>query len=290
MPREHTLHHLPDQTETAHAGLPRTVRVSGLQSVRALFKRSPERVLRLFYEDRLVPEVRDFCIFMAQARRPYRKVSDEELAKVAGTLLHGGIVAVAEPRQIIRLDPGEACAWAHARQPLVVLDGIGNPNNLGAIARTLAFFGFRRMVLSDHPGQSGLTDSAFRVAEGGLDCLDIYRARDLPAVLRSLKPAYRIVGTALSKRGLALEALRGDPRPVALILGNEEHGLSRAILEACDTVVTLPGSGAIQSLNVAATAAILAHELSPLRRYSERAGERSKKLEKPGRRHGKPGQ
>jgi TrmH RNA methyltransferase len=58
-----------------------------------------------------------------------------------------------------------------------------------------------------------------------------------------------------------LSALKQDARPVALVLGNEEHGLSRATLAACEAVVTLAGEGAVQSLNVAATAAILLHAL-----------------------------
>ena len=241
----------------------RVVRIAGLPAVAALFERSPERVLRLFYEDRMVPEVGNFCSQLAKLHRPYRKVDGEELAKVAGTVLHGGVVAVAEPNPVLPFDPVEAKRWAAAHQPLVVLDGIGNPHNLGAIARTLAFFGFQHLVISDHPGQAGLSDAAYRVAEGGLDCLRVYKAPGLTAALKRLKPEYRVVGTALTRTGLPPETLRDDPRPVVLVLGNEEKGLSRATLEACDAVVTLRGSGAVQSLNVSATAAILAYALRP---------------------------
>jgi RNA methyltransferase, TrmH family len=60
----------------------------------------------------------------------------------------------------------------------------------------------------------------------------------------------------------AMAALSPGKRPIALILGNEERGLPRATLDACDEIVTIPGSGLIQSLNVASTAAILLHALS----------------------------
>lgn len=211
----------------------------------------------------MVPQVGEFCAWLAKLHRPYRKVEAEELAKIAGTVLHGGVVAVAEPRPERPFAPAEAQRWAAAAEPLVILDGIGNPHNVGAIARTLAFFGFRRLVISGHPGQAGLSDAAYRVAEGGLDALEVYRAPDLPNALRQLKPAYRVVGTALARAGLPLEALRDDPRPVALVLGNEEAGLPRATLDACDAVVTLRGGGAVQSLNVSATAAVLAYALRP---------------------------
>lgn len=253
-----------DDEPTPSAGPERVLRVAGLPAVAALFKRSPERVLRFFYEDRLVPQVGEFCSAMAKLRRPYRLVDADELSKIAGTVRHGGVVAVAEPRPALPLDLAEVKAWAEARQPLVVVDGIGNSHNLGAIARTLAFFGFRRLVVSDHPGQASLSDSAYRVAEGGLDLLDVYRVSGLPGVLRRLKPYYRIVGTALTRHGAPLETLHNDdPRPVLLVLGNEETGLAPATLEACETVVTIRGAGELQSLNVSAATAILAYALRP---------------------------
>lgn len=177
-------------------------------------------------------------------------------------MLHGGIVAVAEPRPIPPLDLGEAHRWARRGQPLFILDGISNFHNLGAITRTLAFFGFRHLVISDHPAQAGLSDSAYRVAEGGLDYLKVHKATSLPDVLQRLRRDYCVAGTALG-RGVPLETLAQDLRPVALVLGNEEEGLPAATLAPCEAIITLPGSGQIQSLNVSATAAILAYALRP---------------------------
>ncbi|MDD1649846.1 MAG: RNA methyltransferase [Methylococcaceae bacterium] len=239
------------------------IRVAGLSAVSALFRKSPERVVRLFYEDRRVPDVGGFCATLAGLRRPYRKVEGEELVKIAGTVLHGGVVAVAEPQPERPLSVEESRHLAQAHQTLFILDGIGNPHNLGAIARTLAFFGFRHLALSDHPLQAGLSDAAYRIAEGGLDCLSIHRIRALPDLMRQIRPLYRTLGTALGSRGQPLESLKAEQRPVAVILGNEETGLPSATLAACERVVTLSGRGNVQSLNVAATAAIIAYALRP---------------------------
>jgi TrmH RNA methyltransferase len=86
----------------------------------------------------------------------------------------------------------------------------------------------------------------------------LYRA-PLAAVLPALKRFYRVVGTAL-EGGVPLGHLPRD-RPVALILGNEESGVAAATLALCDTIVTIPGSGQIQSLNVAAAAAVLLYAM-----------------------------
>lgn len=253
---------IPGNETGAGGHTEKTLRIAGFAAVQALFEHAPERVLRLFYEDRMAPRVGDFCAHLAGSRRPYRRVDGEELARIAGTVLHGGIVAVAQPPPVLSFDPAAARRWAEAGEPLFILDGVGNPHNLGAIARTLAFLGYRRLVISGHAAQAGLSEAAHRVAEGGLESLRVYRAAPLPALLKRIAGSYRVVGTALG-RGVPPEALGPDPRPVALVLGNEEDGLSSATLDACEALVSLPGSGAVQSLNVAATAAILAYALRP---------------------------
>lgn len=240
---------------------PDLTRIAGLAAVAALFSTSPERVERLFFVAERRAEVEAFCARLARTRKPFRQVNADELARVSGTAMHGGVVALARPRPILPLDPVQARQWASSVPLLLILDGIGNPQNFGAIVRTAAFFGIDRLVISDHPVQAGPSDAAHRVAEGGLEFVQLYRATKLAAALKHLRPAYRVVGTALgSSRPLA--DLPRD-RPIALVLGNEEAGLDPATLAACDEVVTIPGSGWIQSLNVAASAAILLHDLLP---------------------------
>ncbi|HYH38082.1 MAG TPA: RNA methyltransferase [Azospirillum sp.] len=239
-------------------------RVAGLAAVSALFEREPERVERLFFDERLKDAVGAFCQRLARARRPYRMVDGDELARVAGTAMHGGVVALIEPRPVPAFDPEAARRWAADKRPLLVLDGVGNPHNLGAIVRTAAFFGFPRLILSDHPAQALPSEAGYRVAEGGFEWLEVYRAERFATALKRLKGAYRVVGTALSPHARTPAALAPgkDGRPVALVLGNEEEGLPPATLAACDEVVMIPGSGHVQSLNVAATAAILIHALA----------------------------
>ncbi|HEX6979430.1 MAG TPA: RNA methyltransferase [Alphaproteobacteria bacterium] len=235
-------------------------RICGMAAVAALFSRGPERIERLFFTEAMRGPADRLCRHLAQARKPYRQVDAAELARIAGTPMHGGIVAIARPRPVLPFDAGEARGWASRVPLLLVLDGVGNPHNLGAIVRTAAFFGLDRLVISDHPAQAGPSDAAYRVAEGGLEHVQLYRATRLPAALRRLSGAYRVVATALG-RGRSLETMPRD-RPVALVLGNEEAGLRRETIASCDEIATIPGAGLIQSLNVSATAAILIHALA----------------------------
>ena len=240
-------------------------KIAGLQAVSALFHRDPHQVIRLYFDEKMKKSVGGFCSQMAKMQRPYRLVEDSELQKISGTVLHGGVVAAAVPRNVPDFDIEVARAWAQAGQPLIILDGIGNPHNLGAIARTMAYFGLKYLLISDHPAQASLSDAAHRVAEGGLEFLEVYRAAGCGKVCKSLREIYRVVGTALGKNAVEMDKLPSDDRPLALVLGNEEHGLAYDTLHACEAVLLIPGSGRVQSLNVSATAAILIHQLSTLR-------------------------
>ena len=235
------------------------LRVCGPASVTALFDRDPERVERLFFEPRLRARLAACCAMLARARKPYREVDATELARVAGTVLHGGVAAIARPRPIAVLDPRAIAAWARERRPILILDGVGNPHNLGAIARSAAFFGIEQLLLADRPDQALPSDASYRVAEGGLEYLVLWRV-SMPNALDDLRRHFRIVGSVLGW-GEPL-ALHHSDRPPAVILGNEETGISPAALALCDDIVTIPGNGRVQSLNVAAAAAILLYALT----------------------------
>src|SRR6266446_6090755 len=85
------------------------LRICGLASVRALFERDPGRAERLFFEERMKGEVGPFCQMLARERKPYRQIDKAELARVAGTVLHGGVVAIARRGRssiLLRTQPG----------------------------------------------------------------------------------------------------------------------------------------------------------------------------------------
>jgi TrmH RNA methyltransferase len=230
--------------------------ICGVNAVAALFACRPGDALRLFYVAERREVAGPWCAVLAAARRPYRMVPGEELAKVAGTPHHGGVAVVAKPRAVEVLDLA-----APPRLPfLLVLDGVGNPHNLGAIARSAAFFGVRGLLLHDVPGAALPSDAAYRTAEGGLEYLSVWRTRELARALAGLAPHYRSVAATLQGEAVAPAALPRD-RPVALVLGAEERGVSAPVAAACRRAVRVPGSGRVQSLNVAQAAAVLLHAL-----------------------------
>lgn len=240
----------------------REIPVCGWKAVSAVFARHPESVLRLFFDARTGREAGEWCKYLARERRIYRQVTPAELEKVAGTVHHGGIVAITARAELPELTRGEVEAWAHARQPLVVLDRISNHHNLGALARTAAYFGVPALVHGRAPGQALATEATYRIAEGGMEHIQLREVASLPDFLREIRPLYLVLGAALQGEPLEnVRLARTGPRarPVALVLGNEEHGLAPEVLAACEQNVLIAGSGHVESLNVAAAGAILMH-------------------------------
>jgi TrmH RNA methyltransferase len=236
------------------------IAICGLAAVRARFRRDSSSIVRLFFDTPTSKQVGLMCRALAGARKVYRCVAPSELAKIADSLHHGGIVAVVEekpPRMVVATD---AASWARRRENVVILDRVGNAHNLGAIARTAAYLGVPRIVISGDPASARPGAAAYRVAEGGLDSIEVRSAPDIASLLRSLAAAgYDVVGAAT--RGGAINPAPGTKAAWALVLGNEEHGLAPEVASACVRLVTIPGTGSVESLNVSAAAAILIHEL-----------------------------
>lgn len=239
----------------------REINVCGWQAVQALFEQHPVEIKRLFFDAATGKRVGKWCSYLAQNRKIYRQLPREELERAAGTLHHGGIVAVIAERPLRRVTRETIDGWAKARMPLLILDRVGNANNLGAIVRTAAFFGVKAIVVPDHPSQALPGDAAWRVAEGGMEFVDFYRVPTLADFCATLKRAYFLVGSSLSGGPLNGAINSAGSRASALILGNEEHGMAPEVAAACDALVKISGAQAVQSLNVSAAAAVLCWEL-----------------------------
>ena len=104
------------------------------------------------------------------------------------------------------------------------------------------------------------SSAAYRTAEGGLEHLDLYRGGDSAACPSALEPRYHTIAAARTGGAIPPSSVPHG-RPVAPVLGNEERGVSREVPEAFGGRVRIPGSGRVQSLNVAQAAAVLLHAL-----------------------------
>jgi RNA methyltransferase, TrmH family len=246
------------------------ITICGLAAVRARFQRDSSSIVRLFFDRPTSKKVGLMCRALAGARKVYRCVEPSELAKIADSIHHGGIVAVVEEKPPRTATAADAASWGRREENVVVLDRIGNAHNLGAIARTAAYLGVPRIVITGEPGSARPGGAAYRVAEGAMDAIEILTVPEIAPFLRALASAgFDVVGAA-TRGGAASDP--GIAGPWALVLGNEEHGMAPDVAAACTRLVTIGGSGKVESLNVSAAAAILMHALG------RRAGKRRPKV------------
>ncbi len=248
--------------KSPHPAKQKELNVCGWQAVSTLFARHPAEVRRLFFDAVTGKRAGEFCSQLAQHKKVYRQVDAAELEKIAGTKLHGGIVAVIGERPLKKVTREVLADWAKTRAPLLLLDRVSNANNVGAIVRTAAFFGVKAIIVPDHPAQALPGEAAWRVAEGGMEFVDFHRVPALPEFCAELRRQHFLIGTSLTGNQLSPAGVkeRGIPRPPAIILGNEEKGLAPAVAAQCDRLVKIPGADSVESLNVSAAAAVLCWE------------------------------
>lgn len=234
-------------------------KVHGVRACEALFARRPGDVIRVYVSAARKPTFKKLLEHCVSARLGFQVVDDANLERLAGGLHHEGIVILA--REPARGDAAALLAGladGTVRGPLVWLDGVQNPHNLGSILRTAAHFGCGAVI-----GAAGdlppLSAAARRVAEGGAEFVPLFDVDDPPAVLAALGRAGLVRVTTTSRLGDAVAAA-GLSRDVVLVLGSEAEGVSPRIAKLADKRVRIPGSGHVQSLNVAVAAGILLAE------------------------------
>ena len=241
--------------------------VCGLEAVKALAKIHGDKIRRLYFTKERRFEFGDICKQMALRKAPYNVVEDADLEKLCGSVHHQGVVAMVEEPHILTLNTDITDEWLHKKESAILLDRVGNANNLGAIVRSAAFFGFKNIIIPINEAQSSITTSSYRVAQGGMEYVHIYCVHSIVRLLQAMKGKMVRFGTDVAAKEpvSSISALRKE-KPALIVLGNEEHGISREVKSNCDYLVTIPfgaanGEQQLESLNVAQASAIILYEL-----------------------------
>ena len=241
-------------TFTHRTGDARELRLHGLNAVRAAFERRPEALRKLYLTQARVAQMKPVLAWCAQQKVGYRVVEDTDLQKLAASSHHEGVVG-----DFVREAPVDFDAWLAAvgdgPRCVLWLDGVGNPHNLGAILRASAHFG-ACAVLVPPTSSLAISGAAARVAEGGAEHVPIVPMTDASQAMQSLREAGFVLAATVIAGGADVFAHPLPPR-VVIVMGNEGEGMDRSLANQCDVQVSIPGTGAVESLNVAAATAVL---------------------------------
>jgi 23S rRNA (guanosine2251-2'-O)-methyltransferase len=197
---------------------------------------------------------------------PVRFEDRQQVDRVAGTREHQGVAALAAAKPALELEDLLAQKTAHGL--LVLLDGVEDPHNLGAIVRTSLAAGASGVVIPERRA-AGLTDAVERASAGALAHLPVARVKNLVRAMEEMKDVgYWLVGLdERAEKNYTEVDLKGS---VGIVLGSEGQGLHELTRKRCDFLVSIPTTGPVRSLNVAVAAGVMLVEAVRQRRTNAR--------------------
>ncbi|MDE7465588.1 MAG: 23S rRNA (guanosine(2251)-2'-O)-methyltransferase RlmB [Muribaculaceae bacterium] len=198
---------------------------------------------------------------------PMQKVPQEKLNRIT-MKNHQGAIALLSPVKYQRLEHLVPLFYEEGRNPLVlILDGITDTRNFGAIGRSADCAGVDAIVIPERNSVS-VTPDALKTSAGGLFYVPVCREKSIVEAVRYLRDnGYRIV--AATEKGAEDYTKADYTVPVAIVMGNEETGISDDVLRMSDDLAAIPMRGNIGSLNVSVAAGVMLYEAVRQRMITE---------------------
>jgi TrmH RNA methyltransferase len=229
--------------------------VQGLRAGLAVFARRRDDIQRVAFSRIVRREVDELLRWASSRPIECVEANDREMDRLAGSGHHEGLLVTCRPRKWAAIKE-LAETLLKAKGTAIALERVRNPYNVGAILRTAAFFGVDAALLGAPAPHPGLPPLAVRVAEGGAEHLVLARTTDLADSLSRLRSlGVAVVGTDAG----ASTSVFGFSwaRPTVVVVGHEREGLGPRARAQCTAVVSIRGSGSMDSLNVSAAAGVL---------------------------------
>jgi 23S rRNA (guanosine2251-2'-O)-methyltransferase len=206
-------------------------------------------------------------IFRLAAHRhvPLTEVPKSELDKFTGAAVHQGVAAKLEAYDYAQPDDLLDLAAERGEPPLIVmLDGVTDPRNLGAVIRSAAGFGGHGVVIAERRSAS-MTASAWKASAGAAARVPVARVTNLTRQLKAYQSAGLMVIGLAADGEVSLPDLDLADGPLVVVIGSEGKGLSRLVAETCDQIVGIPTASSLESLNAGVAAGIALYAIAQAR-------------------------
>ena len=209
----------------------------------------------------LIGSAREIVAIAREKKIVVQEVARERLDQMAPN--HQGLIAVASAYAYKTVDDMLALAKERGEAPLlVILDGVTDPHNLGAIIRSAECAGAHGVIIPERRAV-GLTPSAVKASAGAVEYLPVAKEVNLTRTIERLKKeGIWVYGAAMNGEDYRKVNFSGA---AAIVIGSEGEGMSRLVAESCDKIVSLPMKGHIDSLNASVAAGILLYAVAGAR-------------------------
>ncbi|MBD5184298.1 MAG: 23S rRNA (guanosine(2251)-2'-O)-methyltransferase RlmB [Bacteroidales bacterium] len=225
--------------------------IEAIESGKSIDKVLVKRDLSGDLSKELLAKIREYGVVM-------QKVPQEKLNRIT-MKNHQGAIAILSPVSYQKLENLVPLFYEEGRNPfIIVLDGITDTRNFGAIGRTADCAGVDAIVIPERNSVS-VTPDAMKTSAGGLLYVPVCREKSTLEAVKFLKAnGYRVVGA--TEKGARDYTEADYTVPVAIVMGNEETGISDEVLRQCDDLAAIPICGKIGSLNVSVAAGVMMYE------------------------------
>lgn len=230
-------------------------KVYGINAVKMLFKKSQERIIKLYIQEDLVNLFREEMKICGKLKKAYHIVKNQDLEKLSNSTHHEGVFCLAIRPKVFSLN--QFMTLKKPSSLILALENVSNPHNIGAIVRTAAHFGVDAFLVSD--ASNFFSAASYRTAEGGMESISIIEEKNLVEALKKLKDSkYELVGTSSHSKS-DIGSFKFSPLTV-LLMGEERNGLSKGLLELCQKNIQISGTNFVESLNVSLATGIVIYE------------------------------
>ena len=229
----------------------------GRNPIREALKAGRDIEKLLVARGELIGSAREIVGMAREAKIVVQEVARERLDAMAPN--HQGLIVVASAYGYKTVEDMLALAKARGEAPfLVILDGVTDPHNLGAIIRSAECVGAHGVIIPERRAV-GLTPSAVKASAGAVEHIPVAKEVNLTRTIERLKKeGIWVYGAAMKGEDFRKVDFSG---PAALVIGSEGEGISRLVMENCDRLVSLPIKGQLDSLNASVAAGVLLYAM-----------------------------
>ena len=254
--------HRPEQEYTASNEKQEQYILTGRNPIREALKNHHDLEKLLVQKGELSGSAREIVQKAKEQKVQIQIVEKNRLDAIAPN--HQGLIAFASAYQYATVEEILNLAESRNEEPFIILlDGITDPHNLGAIIRTAECAGAHGIIIPQHRSV-GLTPSAVKSSAGAIEYVKVARVQNLNRTIEDLRKR-NIWFYAVTMNGQDYQKVSFE-RGVALVIGSEEDGISRLVADKCDFAVSLPMKGHIDSLNASVAAGVMMYRVLEYRR------------------------
>ncbi len=187
------------------------------------------------------------------------RVDKTKLDFITGTKVHQGVAAKLSLREYVKVEDIISHAESQGEEPFIIIaESIFDPHNLGAIIRSGCACGAHGIVISKHNGV-GITPAVSKASAGTVSKMLVAKETNISATVEKLKKAgFWVYGLDAKGQSIYKTDFSGK---IALLVGNEDKGISRLVSEKCDVLVSIPMKNEVESLNASVAASVLMYEI-----------------------------